>query len=41
MPAPKAVEIIEFWQQAGPQRWFAKDHAFGELLGAYGFRLRG
>jgi len=28
MPAPKAVEIIEFWQQAGPQRWFAKDHAF-------------
>ena len=26
MPAPG--EIIEFWQAAGPERWFAKDDAF-------------
>lgn len=25
---PKPSEVIEFWQAAGPQRWFAKDDAF-------------
>jgi len=27
---PQALEIIEFWQQAGPAKWFAKDTAFDE-----------
>ena len=28
---PQAV--IEFWKQAGPKQWFAKDQAFDRLFG--------
>lgn len=27
-PAPRAVEVLEFWKAAGPSRWFAKDADF-------------
>lgn len=27
-PAPRAIEIIEFWENAGPALWFAKDAEF-------------
>lgn len=27
-PLPRAAEIVEFWKDAGPARWFAKDPAF-------------
>ncbi|MFP3496632.1 DUF924 family protein [Pseudomonas sp. SIMBA_059] len=28
MPAQPAEAVVEFWKQAGPKRWFAKDAAF-------------
>jgi uncharacterized protein (DUF924 family) len=28
MQAQSAEAVIEFWKQAGPKRWFAKDEAF-------------
>lgn len=27
-PAPSPLEVIAFWREAGPDRWFAKDEAF-------------
>lgn len=27
-PFPQAQEVIDFWRQAGPRKWFAKDEAF-------------
>jgi uncharacterized protein (DUF924 family) len=31
-PAPRALEIVEFWEKAGPEKWFAKDPHFDELF---------
>lgn len=28
MPLADAADIVAFWRQAGPERWFAKDDAF-------------
>lgn len=30
--APRAAEIIAFWRDAGPKRWFAKSDAFDDLI---------
>ncbi len=27
-PLPSAREVVDFWRDAGPERWFAKDAAF-------------
>lgn len=27
-PLPTARDVVEFWRQAGPERWFAKNAAF-------------
>ncbi len=27
-PSPTSQEIVSFWRDAGPTKWFAKDHAF-------------
>ncbi|MDM0013593.1 DUF924 family protein [Variovorax sp. J22P168] len=27
-PLPSATDVVRFWHQAGPERWFAKDDAF-------------
>jgi len=27
---PQAREIVEFWRQAGPSKWFSKDEAFDD-----------
>ncbi len=27
-PPPQALEVVCFWQEAGPERWFAKSDAF-------------
>ncbi|MBU1361234.1 MAG: DUF924 family protein [Gammaproteobacteria bacterium] len=27
-PLPSAQDIVDFWREAGPKRWFAKDDAF-------------
>lgn len=28
-PAPSAAaEVLAFWREAGPEKWFAKDEAF-------------
>lgn len=27
-PLPSPQDVVAFWQQAGPQRWFAKDDGF-------------
>jgi uncharacterized protein (DUF924 family) len=29
---PSVSEIVEFWRQAGPKRWFEKDAAFDEEI---------
>jgi uncharacterized protein (DUF924 family) len=29
-PAATAAEVIAFWREAGPQRWFRKDEAFDQ-----------
>lgn len=29
----QALEVIEFWQEAGPRHWFAKDAAFDQRFG--------
>lgn len=34
MTLPTAAEIIAFWRQAGPQRWFEKDTAFDSEISA-------
>ena len=31
-PAPRALEVLEFWKQAGPGLWFAKDENFDRLF---------
>lgn len=31
-PAPVADDVIRFWREAGPPRWFAKDEAFDRLF---------
>lgn len=28
MPLPSPADILAFWRQAGPEKWFAKDEAF-------------
>jgi len=28
MPEPSASEVVTFWQDAGPEKWFAKDDGF-------------
>ncbi|CAH1675627.1 conserved hypothetical protein [Hyphomicrobiales bacterium] len=28
MPLPSAAEIVAFWREASPEKWFAKDEAF-------------
>lgn len=28
MPLPSAADIVAFWREAGPEKWFAKDTAF-------------
>ena len=30
----QARDVIEFWRQAGPEKWFAKDAAFDEAIRA-------
>ncbi|WP_428028824.1 DUF924 family protein [Ancylobacter sp.] len=40
MSHPTAAEIVAFWREAGPERWFAKEDAFdaairSRFLGAY------
>ncbi|MCP4733641.1 MAG: DUF924 family protein, partial [Bosea sp.] len=27
-PPPAATEVLAFWREAGPDKWFAKDEAF-------------
>lgn len=34
MPTAQASDVIEFWQSAGPERWFAKDDAFDAAIRA-------
>ncbi len=31
-PAPTAAEVVAFWREAGPKRWFEKDYAFDEEI---------
>ncbi len=31
-PPADAVAVVDFWRQAGPDRWFAKDPAFDRLF---------
>jgi uncharacterized protein (DUF924 family) len=31
---PLSAEVVAFWREAGPARWFAKDEAFDEALRA-------
>lgn len=33
-PLATPAEIIAFWREAGPERWFAKDEAFDAAIGA-------
>jgi len=28
LPAPEAIAVVNFWREAGPKLWFAKDDAF-------------
>ena len=30
--APTAAEVVAFWREAGPQRWFKKDAAFDDEI---------
>ena len=30
MTAPSAADVVAFWREAGPKRWFEKDFAFDE-----------
>ena len=30
--APTAAEIVEFWRNAGPERWFKKDFVFDQVI---------
>jgi uncharacterized protein (DUF924 family) len=30
--APTAAEVVAFWREAGPKRWFEKDYAFDEEI---------
>ena len=32
-PASRALEVLEFWNQAGPALWFAKDDDFDQRHG--------
>ena len=32
MPIPSPAEILRFWREAGPDRWFAKDDAFDHAI---------
>jgi len=46
VPAAEAAAIVEFWREAGPGLWFAKDDAFdrrfrGRFLPAYEAAARG
>jgi len=34
MPDTEAAEIVNFWRDAGPQKWFAKDDAFDRTIRA-------
>ncbi|MCC2113305.1 MAG: DUF924 family protein, partial [Hyphomicrobiales bacterium] len=31
-PLPNDLDVLEFWWQAGPQRWFARDLAFDQAI---------
>ncbi|MDX3808527.1 MAG: DUF924 family protein, partial [Bosea sp. (in: a-proteobacteria)] len=28
MPLPSPADVVAFWREAGPEKWFAKDTAF-------------
>ena len=32
MTPPAATAILDFWREAGPEKWFAKDDAFDALI---------
>lgn len=32
MPLPTAADILSFWREAGPSKWFAKDDAFDAAI---------
>lgn len=34
MPQPSAAEILAFWREAGPEKWFEKDEAFDAAIRA-------
>ena len=34
MGIPEPHEVVAFWREAGPERWFARDEAFDELCRA-------
>ncbi len=38
-PFESAAEIVRFWREAGPERWFAKDEAFDRRFHALGLPL--
>lgn len=31
-PLPAAAEVVQFWIEAGPEKWFTKDDAFDEAF---------
>lgn len=31
-PLPTAADVVAFWREAGPERWFKKDFAFDETI---------
>jgi len=34
MPLPSSTELLAFWREAGPDKWFAKDEAFDGAIRA-------
>jgi uncharacterized protein (DUF924 family) len=32
MPSPSPADVLAFWRQAGPEKWFAKDDAFDDEI---------
>ena len=33
-PLPSPSDVVSFWREAGPQKWYAKDHAFDAAIRA-------
>jgi uncharacterized protein (DUF924 family) len=40
MPLPSSRDVLGFWREAGPDRWFAKDDAFDQALRSRFLRLQ-